>query len=193
MDAFTPIPSRCYRCRAITDNFSVCSRCRPNSRLSHVWVCTGYDGLAKQLLQVYKFQRAQTGAKSIGGFMSQTLPILSKDTLITSVPTASSRQRARGYDHTELLTKVIAQSSGLSHRNLVGRLGQSRQVGTNREMRLKQLQSAFYIKNRNSVKGFSILLVDDIVTTGGTLESVARILKQAGAKSVSAIVFAQKS
>ena len=125
--------------------------------------------------------------------MAEAMPHLAPGAIILPIPTASSRLRARGYDHTKLIAKVIAQQTGRQYQSLVGRLGQSRQVGSHREERLKQLNSAYYVKRSESVRGKRIVLVDDIVTTGGTLESVAKVLKRAGAKSVSAVVFAQKS
>ncbi|HSX45278.1 MAG TPA: phosphoribosyltransferase family protein [Candidatus Saccharimonadales bacterium] len=188
-----PLPSRCYICKAVTENFQVCKRCRSKSRLNHVWVATEYSDLAKELLHFYKFERGQSANRAISSYMSTTLPLFEKPPLLVPVPTATSRLRMRGYDHTKLLAKAISSQTGYSYESLVGRLGQSRQVGAHREERLKQLGLAFYVKHPKHVQGQSIILIDDIVTTGGTLESVARVLRQAGAKSVNALVFAQKS
>ena len=188
-----PLPSRCYVCKATTDDFVVCDRCRVKSHLRHVWISAQYSGLAKQLVQVYKFERGQEGAKFISKSMANVLPLINQRAILVPIPTATSRQRVRGYDHTKLLAKEVSELTGLPYESMLGRLGQSRQVGTNRRDRLTQLSSAFYIKHPERVRGESIILVDDIVTTGGTLESIAKILKQAGAKSVNAIIFAQKN
>ncbi len=192
-DAAIPLPSRCYICRAITTDFAVCSKCRPKSKLKKVWVSTEYDGLAKKLVHSYKFQRAQSAAADIGRLMADVLPVLDTETLLVPVPSATSRLKNRGYDHTLLLCKELSRQSNLHYQSVLGRTGQSRQVGASRQQRQQQLASAFFIKNEDTVRSVNIVLVDDIVTSGGTLEACAKLLKSAGAKSVSAIIFAQKT
>jgi predicted amidophosphoribosyltransferase len=57
---------------------------------------------------------------------------------------------------------------------------------------MKQMETEFGLVKNSDVAGKDVLIVDDVMTTGATLASAARVLKNAGAKSVSAIVFAQK-
>jgi predicted amidophosphoribosyltransferase len=90
------------------------------------------------------------------------------------------------------LAKGVARQRHTTYNRALVRLTQSRQVGASRAKRLQQLQSAFYIPRPDRLKGKNILLVDDIVTTGATLEAAARTIKQAGAASVSAVAFASK-
>ena len=192
-DAITPLPSRCYNCRAITADSRVCPKCKRSSKLRHVWVATEYTGVAKELIKLFKFERAQEVAAVIGQAMANTLPYLAPTSLLVPVPTATTRLRARGYDHTLLLTKEISKHKKVTYQSVLARLGQSRQVGSKRLARHTQLAGSFIVKNPLLVKGIDIILVDDIVTSGGTLEAAAAELKKAGAKSVSAVVFAQKS
>lgn len=189
-DIAPALPQRCYSCKAQTDNSSVCAGCHRNSRLKHVWVRTGYDSFAKQLVHDFKFGRKQAATTPIAYAMKEALPFLPVNTKVTHIPTANKRVRQRGYDHAELLAKALAMQSGLRFCPLLYRIGQTRQVGASRKGRLKQLEGAFQ-PNKN-VDASPILLVDDLVTTGGTLEAAARCLKQAGAKEINAIVFAQK-
>lgn len=193
-DAITPLPPRCYNCRAITIDSRVCPKCKPNSRLQHVWVATEYEGVAKELTKLFKFDRAQGAAQVIGQAMADVMPYLdSSSTLLVPIPTATSRIRQRGYDHTLLLAKAISRYKRLPFQPLLIRLGQSRQVGAKRDQRRTQLAGSFIVKNPLLIRGKEIVLVDDIVTSGGTLEAAAAEMKKAGAKSVSAVVFAQKT
>lgn len=192
-DAVTLLPDRCYYCKQISDNSAVCKSCRQKgSRLSNVWVRTGYEGTAKQLVYQLKFNRAKAAARPIARLIDETLPWLEPDTVLVPVPTATSRRRSRGYDHAELIAKELASIRNLSCQPLLVRIGQSRQVGAGRKERLLQLQSAFIAREMGAFKNVPLVLIDDIVTTGGTVEAAARALKTAGAKHVCAAVFAQK-
>ncbi len=144
------------------------------------------------MLRAYKFERAKDVAKLLAEQMDETLPYLKPDTIVSYVPTATSRVRERGYDQAAELAKAFAKVRGLSFMPLLHRIGQTRQVGAKREQRLKQLESAFRPKSNKSTKDLSILLIDDIVTTGASLGACAKVLKASGAKHVNGAVFAQK-
>jgi ComF family protein len=190
-DATEPVPSRCYRCKAVTTNSSVCGSCRRNSPLRHVWVASQYGGPPKELIYQLKFARAKRASHNIAMYLHETVPALSPDTIVTYVPTATSRVRQRGYDQTRLIARVFAKQRGLPCDELLVRRGQSRQVGSDRKHRQEQAAKNYQSK-QNIAKGTEVLLIDDILTTGATLEASAKILYQAGAKTVNAVVFAQK-
>ena len=86
----------------------------------------------------------------------------------------------------------LARELGLRHETLLGRVTQTRQVRSKRVERLAQMQSAFRVVHPEKVQKSVVLLVDDLVTTGATIESAAKCLREAGAKLVDATVFAQK-
>ncbi len=183
--------SRCYRCHKASSNQAVCKDCRKIVFLSHVWAATDYEEIPKRLIHKLKFERALAAAIPISEKISQTIPKLPADTIICHIPTANSRVRIRGYDQAEQIAKNLAKISGHKHKNLLGRKGKSRQVGSGRTDRFKQLEGAFKITNPDTVRNASILLIDDITTTGATIESAARTLKKSGAKIIDAAVFAQ--
>src|SRR3569832_1346249 len=74
LEVCPPLPPRCYRCHAPTQASAVCKACRYQSPLQHVWVATEYDGYAKQLIQEFKFQRAQAASIVIAQCMARALP-----------------------------------------------------------------------------------------------------------------------
>ncbi len=193
-ELLVPVPERCYRCHAQAADSQTCSKCRKRSRLQNVWVTTDYDGTAKALIGRLKFGRTTAAADVIAKQIQNTLPYLPEDVLIVSVPTASNRVRQRGYDQAQLIARQLVARTGHQYAPALVRMGQSRQVGSNRQQRLVQLKDAFRMSHRGSqlVGGKQILLIDDILTTGATLEAAAQILRNAGAKSVMGAVFAGK-
>ncbi len=185
------IPSRCYRCKALTIDAAVCKRCRAEGPLRHIWASCEYEDLPKQLIHKLKFERAKDAYKPITVQIDDTLPILTGVT-ISHVPTATSRIRQRGYDQSQLVARELARLRFLPHRSLLVRCGQQRQVGAERSIRVSQAKDFFMAKKQRDPLPEQVLLVDDVLTTGATLQAAAHCLKQAGVKRVDAVVFAQK-
>ncbi len=188
--AITTLPSRCFVCHKATRQSAVCESCKHTIPLEHVWVATEYSELPKQLVYKLKFGRASAAAQSIARSIYDELPLLPKETIVTHIPTASSRIRSRGYDQAQLIAKAVAAQSGWKYKPLLVRVNDSRQVGSSREQRFAQMESAFALKKNCTFQGADILLIDDVVTTGATLQAASKQLKAAGVKTVNAAVFA---
>lgn len=187
-----PLPSRCYRCHELTNNFVVCQRCRNYTALRQVWIRTAYESVSKELMHGFKYEHKYAAAKAVARAITDVLPAFDNKTLLVAVPTATTRQRERGYDHTRLIVKEIARMRKLFYLQPLARINQSTQVGATRQQRFQQLQNAFLLTRPEMVNNKHIVLIDDIVTTGATLEALAKILKNAGATRVDGAVFAQK-
>lgn len=157
--------------------------------LGSVWAVTSYQEFAKDLVWQLKFQGARAAADIMADLMSG-LGTAGSETLVVPVPTASKRARQRGYDQAKLLARGIASRKRLLYADCLRRAGQSHQVGASREQRLRQLGRAFRLKDDYLVRGRHVILVDDVMTTGATLEAAAAVLNKAGAGRVEAVVFA---
>lgn len=138
-----------------------------------------------------KFSYSVEAADLIAAELANTIPALHPDTLIIHVPTITNHVRTRGFDHALRIAKGLSRSSGLRQAPALARLGQHRQVGSRRQDRITKLEGAFRTKNGYFVKNERILLVDDVLTTGATIEAAAKTLKAAGAKTIDAVIFAQ--
>ncbi|MEQ1935165.1 MAG: ComF family protein [Fimbriimonadaceae bacterium] len=147
-----------------------------------------YSGRSAQAVRRLKFNRVT----SIADWMScQILEKIRLESLrydfVIPVPIHWSRRCQRGFNQSELISRSLPNvSSGLL------RFKRTRpQVGLTAEQRLENLRGAF--RARESVEGKSVLLVDDVITSGGTMLECARALRAAGAIEVNAIAFCGSS
>lgn len=188
--AAKPLP-RCYRCHAYSRFGRSCESCGVYG-LQSVRSAVCYKGVAQDAVWRLKFGRARAAAEAMARPMALVGQSLVRDgTIIVPAPTASSRIRARGYDQAAELAKAVAGLMALPSAGLLWRLGTQRQVGANKLRRRQQMAGAFYVRDAKRVRGRHIILIDDVITTGSTLESAAQALLAAGATSVSALTFAQ--
>lgn len=192
-DMLSRLPSRCFRCYRRTRDYRTCSKCAVTSPLLHVWVASEYNLDIAAVVKSYKFARNRALARPLAELTSAGLPYFRHPPVVVAVPTATTRVRQRGYDHALLLARALAEHMVWPHAVHLRRTSQTRQVGMGRITRFNQLKGAFRVVRTESLGGKNIILVDDVVTTGATLSEAARILSQAGAKSVSAAVIAQRS
>jgi len=192
-DVLTELPSRCFRCFKRTADYRTCSNCRRFAPIRHVWISSEYNEEIARMIKHYKFERQRALARPLARLLADSLPYHKRPLVIVPIPTATSRVRQRGYDHTWLLGQALAERLGWPLQTHLRRIGQSRQVGTTRANRFAQLGGAFHAVRGGLLAEQGVLLVDDVVTTGATLSEAARTLKAAGAGFVSAVALAHKS
>lgn len=180
----------CYRCRKPSISGLTCQECINETNIEQVQVTTVYQAIPKQLVWKLKMSGAKSAASVIAKRMSDTSSIKT-EVIIVPVPTATSRARLRGYDQAKLIAMQLSKQVGLTYRDSLARSGQMHQHGLAKHDRLNQLKDAYRVKRSKFVKGAQIILVDDVITTGATLEAAALALHEAGAKRIEAIVFAR--
>jgi ComF family protein len=189
-------PHLCYSCGS--EGRVLCRACikvmpkPPQSKVTgligNLFVATIYTGVARQVVHALKFNNTKAAARDIGVAIASRLPELYRPDIVTYVPTATSRVRSRGYDQAALIAKAVARSLGVPCTCLLMRQGQQRQVGSDKRTREAQLLHAFRAKP--IARNQTILLVDDILTTGSTLRAASAVLHGAGARHVDVAVFA---
>jgi ComF family protein len=111
---------------------------------------------------------------------------------LVAVPLGQARLRARGYDQAARLADHLARASGAPRlRRALRRVKETPpQVGRSRAGRAANLAGAF-VADPDRVAGRDLVLVDDVVTTGATVEAAARALRQAGARRVTVVALAR--
>ncbi len=172
-----------------------CQHCRREQpAFTAVRSVYGYGGPSRDLIHALKYSGLSAVAPLMGeemaGLMLQWAPGVSA---IVPVPMARSRERRRGYNQSELLAREISRCTGIpvAGRALVRRAGPSQVEQPDEAARRANVRDAF-AAGREPV-GDSVLLVDDVMTTGATLDACARVLRSAGADRVYGLTFARES
>ncbi len=108
--------------------------------------------------------------------------------LVTAVPLHRVRQRERGYNQSELLGRALAEELGIPFVQPVLRHVNTRsQTHLSRQARLDNLSGAFSLRRKANVSGQRVIVVDDVFTTGTTVNEVSRVLKAGGAARVAVL------
>ena len=157
------------------------------------------EGVLKQIVEDYKFQSIRASSRDLAELIDGVLPEMS-NVVVVPLPTISRHIRERGFDHTRLIAKHLVR---LRNRHepksswhlvpLLERKNNTVQVGSDRNTRLQQAKEAYelnsrFLKSHPISPGLTYLLLDDIWTTGASMESAIKILQKAGAKKVAGAV-----
>lgn len=142
-----------------------------------------YNTFLKEIISQYKFRGDYILAKIFSTKIQQKLL---SDTLFVPIPLSAKRQYERGFNQSEAL--IVA--AGHSPTHLLERTHSEKQSKKSRNKRI-HIPQVFQMKEGRDVADKAILLIDDIYTTGSTLRHAAKILMQAGAKSVSSLTLAR--
>jgi ComF family protein len=167
-----------------------CPRCRRGLNPIPQGASLGpYDGVLRLLVHELKFR----GKRSVAGRLAEALldtaavrAVLAEGCVLVPVPLHPRRLRARGYNQSELLARELSRRAGrrLVCGALVRRADTPPQTGLTAAARRANLRDAFVVRRKGPLAGRTIVLVDDVLTTGSTARACARALRQAGAGEV---------
>lgn len=154
-----------------------------------------YRDRAAKALKDLKFRSIVFNSRSLGCAMAEALsheyPRGTGADIIISVPMTKARRKKRGFNQSELLASELSKQTGIPFEKLLIRVVESEhQHSLSLEERKKHSKDYYRVTDNSRVKGKSILLVDDIITSGSTLSSCSQSLKDAGAKSILCVVAA---
>ena len=193
-DVIWPSRLQCLTCDEMTEGAYLCDACAAemnNLRLQEesgpIRSAFPYRGLARNLVHALKFDPLADAAAVLAQAMAEEASRmeLPPDTVVTSVAMPGRRNRQRGIDHGRVLAEMVAAQLKLPYRPVLIRApGGHTQRGLNRQRRLENLQGRF---TAVPLSGESVLLVDDVLTTGATAAVCTRVLLDAGAGAVRVI------
>jgi ComF family protein len=156
-----------------------------------------YDGTARRLVHRLKYGDRLDLARAMGGWMAAAgRELLADADALVPIPLHVTRLWRRRFNQAGELAQAVARRRGgalpVLHSALVRAKATPSQVGLSATERARNLSGAFRVpeSGRPLVAGRRLVLVDDVMTTGATLDAAARALRRAGAAEVDALVFA---
>jgi ComF family protein len=155
-----------------------------------------YDDVARTLVHALKYGDRLDLAPTMGRWMATAgKPLLDGADALVPVPLHWRRQWARRFNQSALLAEVVAKAADIpvSYRALKRVKATPQQVGLSQAARAQNVQGAFRVPpdGKAEVAGRRLILVDDVLTSGATMDACARALLRAGAAQVDALVFAR--
>lgn len=198
-EELVPIYGGCKRCGAPLRQDGGCAFCKDQRwEFGRAWSYTVYDSVAAKAVRLMKESQCESLTQSIGDLLSQWLK--GDETFdptvydaIVPIPQHWIRRLAQRYNQASTLGERLAKVTGLSVcETLLRRARWTPKQGMKTiSERRENLVGAFEVPKVESVRYRSFLLIDDVMTSGATLQEAARVLRRAGARQVDAVVFAR--
>jgi len=189
-DYLQPELGRCMSCgKLILAEKIYCLDCEAGKGPKHLDQVTAwgyYSGGLREFIQNLKFKAHPRSimkiARPFSDWAISKLPVVDG---IVAVPMHASRRAERGFNQAEVICSALHWELGLPILQGVERIEPtSSQVLLSRQERLLNLKGAFAVLQTENIEGRSVWLVDDVTTTGATLEAVAEILRGSGAQAI---------
>lgn len=185
----------CGKILSEQDPHDLCGDCRRRGRVfTRGYTCTRYGLYERTLMTALKYRDKPHLARELGLALADRLSMEDvRPDLVVPVPVHRDRLARRGYNQAELMARACCAASGLPlQTDILCRLRDTRAMKSlGAAERRENLEGAFGLVRGagDKVRGRSVLLLDDILTTGSTADACAGVLLQAGAREVRVLTF----
>lgn len=198
-------PSFCLQCQKLGP--LVCDKCfetidflyeQPPPKLSPLYlddyiVACQFTGVLEQLIKSMKYQSVIDAGRFCGRLLYYCTTIPTAE-CITSVPIHPKRLRVRGFNQAEVIAQTLSENCNIPYRSLLTRTihGSNQARVKTKQDRMTHVSGHFTLNPGSNALPKSVLLVDDVFTTGSTLNECAKVLKQHGVQTVIGLAVARK-
>jgi len=175
----------CYVCRRLSPGYTTHSKCKTLHSLDKVFVGWEYNNSSSQILKMYKYKNVHDISNTLSNLLIDRLLVCGyssyiKNTLLIPVPISRVRFLERGFNQTELIAQNISKkfACGLALDIVKCKNTKDHRAGQSKKMRKLSSPNPFFIDNISQISGYkSITLLDDVITTGRTLENIMQVLQ----------------
>lgn len=186
----------CLKCGLplVGTDADTCGRCLANPpMLDRIRAAVAYDELPRSIALRLKYGRKVGLARTMARYMAPLRDALDDGALLVPVPLHRWRLWGRGFNQSVLIARAIAEDWGLPlESRMLQRIRSTRPLkGLTHRQRRNAVGGAFRVPAANDLKGRTVVLIDDVLTTGSTAEACAKALRRAGASRVELICWAR--
>jgi competence protein ComFC len=171
----------CYQCRRISNQYKTHKKCN-KYRIDNVFVGWKYDSITKKILSQYKYKYAYKLSKILADLLikqiksTRFIDTIQENSLLLPVPIHQEHTKERGFNQSQLITNYLSKNLGLEIIDkAIIRTGKNIYQSQRTAHDRRNLQDVF-TKSIN-IKDKNIIIVDDVITTGTTLNRIAEVLK----------------
>jgi ComF family protein len=181
----------------------LCGLCRQAEPPYEKAVAYGsYSGNLRELIHLLKYEQVRPATRVLGRMLAEVIMSIenrfpAKDVIVVPVPLHTSKRRQRAFNQAETITRAalsVLKKQGVNNAeasqlllktNVLERCRATKsQIGLTRPQRQENMRGAFRVVHPEVIRGQTVLLIDDVVTTGTTISECARVLRKAGASKV---------
>jgi ComF family protein len=182
------IASACPKCGRWIGKAIVCGRCTGEKRgVEQAYFGFHFRGPLREAVHSFKFQgRKDVGRALVALLREEVKPITLAVDIILPLPLTEKRLAERGFNQSYIIAEELSLITGkpVNHRVLVKARETEDQITLSRVDRKKNMKGAFAVRGGEAVKGKTVLLVDDLYTTGSTVGEACRTLLRSGVDKV---------
>lgn len=173
------------------DTCAVCLARPP--RIARTRAAVAYDELSRSLAVRLKYGRKVAVAKTMARYMAPLVAREGETRVLVPVPLHRTRLWMRGFNQSALVARELSRSLAIPvDASALRRIRRTPPLkGMSPLQRRKTMSGAFRVRDKESIAGRTVVLVDDVLTTGSTAEACARALKRAGAARVELVSWAR--
>ncbi|MDO8886576.1 ComF family protein [Candidatus Oleimmundimicrobium sp.] len=194
LDSFSLIqPPICKRCgKPCSMEVDDCRECKNKFKFSVARSLGLYEGNLRTAIHKFKYKNARGLAATFAEMMTGLANDFNNVDLITNVPLSRKKELYRGYNQAHLLAQEIAKRTDLICEATLRRVAEEvDQTKLSLKERKQNVKGAFVFNGNKNITGKSLLLIDDVFTTGSTVNECGKVLLKAGAKNLSVLTIAR--
>lgn len=185
----------CPFCPRLSPNGKTCPRCARNYNLSGCLSAWHYSHAVVDIIHTYKYQGITASLPYLCDMLidaSNALPFSLNDCIVTYVPSTAKRMEERGFNQSESLAKTFARQNNVTFAPALKRIETKQsQTKLGRRERFANTANQFCSLPNVNIIGKTVILIDDVITTGATVNACAQALKGAGVKRVWGLTLAK--
>jgi len=194
-----PIENYCIICKE-DDCFGICNTCKKSIKIinkvyqDEVISYGYYGGVLKDLILKFKYKNNFTAGDILAEFLQEYIVenFKYKEYIITYIPLSKKSKKNRGFNQCEYMAKKISINLSIEVLEVLIKPKETKeQKRLKRDERYENIRDAFKIKKGINLKNYKIILIDDVTTTGATLQEAYKLLKKFEVKDIKLLTLAK--